>query len=143
MEADAKTAHPEPMTMLLETPARSGSRASRSERVRICFAARATQAPGIAASTNTAFVCGLTFEVTPPAQAGGVRLVRDDAPCAADQPYAACRSGSALTEGLGLTERPFRGKAARPAQPRCIGASPCCATCVDSPRTFQGPFSSC
>jgi len=30
-----------------------------------------------------------------PAEAGGVRLVRDDAPCAADQPYAACRSGSA------------------------------------------------
>jgi hypothetical protein len=30
-----------------------------------------------------------------PAEAGGVRLVRDDAPSAADQPYAACRSGSA------------------------------------------------
>jgi hypothetical protein len=30
-----------------------------------------------------------------PAEAGGVRLVRDDARCAADQPYAACRSGSA------------------------------------------------
>ena len=30
-----------------------------------------------------------------PAEAGGVRLVRDDAPCAADQPYAAGRSGSA------------------------------------------------
>jgi hypothetical protein len=29
------------------------------------------------------------------AAAGGVRLVRDDAPSAADQPYGACRSGSA------------------------------------------------
>jgi hypothetical protein len=74
MEAEAKTAHPEPMTMLLETPARSGSRASRSERVCIGFAARATHAPGIAASTNTAFVCGLTFEVTPPAEVGAVSL---------------------------------------------------------------------
>ena len=30
-----------------------------------------------------------------PGEAGGVRPARDDAPCAADQPYAACRSGSA------------------------------------------------
>jgi hypothetical protein len=33
--------------------------------------------------------------VKPPAEAGSVSLVRDDAPCAADQAYAACRSGSA------------------------------------------------
>ncbi len=30
-----------------------------------------------------------------PAEAGAVSLVRDDAPCAADQAYRACRSGSA------------------------------------------------
>jgi len=30
-----------------------------------------------------------------PAEAGAVSLVRDDAPCAADQAYSACRSGSA------------------------------------------------
>jgi hypothetical protein len=30
-----------------------------------------------------------------PAEAGVVSLVRDDAPCAADQAYSACRSGSA------------------------------------------------
>ncbi len=30
-----------------------------------------------------------------PAEAGTVSLVRDDAPCAADQAYSACRSGSA------------------------------------------------
>jgi hypothetical protein len=74
MEAEAKTAHPEPMTMLLETPTRSGSRTSRSERVCIGFAVRATQAPGIAASTNTAFVCGLTFEVKLTAEVGAVSL---------------------------------------------------------------------
>jgi len=43
--------------------------------------------------------CG-TWQLMPnvrvnlPAEAGTVRLVRDDAPCAADQPYSACRSGS-------------------------------------------------
>ncbi len=46
---------------------------------------------------------GLTFELTPTTEVGTVRLVRDDAPSAADQPYSACRSGSALNEGLGLT----------------------------------------
>jgi len=30
-----------------------------------------------------------------PAEAGAVSLVRDNAPCAADQAYSACRSGSA------------------------------------------------
>jgi len=30
-----------------------------------------------------------------PGTAGTVSLVRDDAPCAADQAYSACRSGSA------------------------------------------------
>jgi hypothetical protein len=29
-----------------------------------------------------------------PAEASSVSLVRDDAPCASDQAYAACRSGS-------------------------------------------------
>jgi hypothetical protein len=46
-------------------------------------------------------MCGLTLELTPPAEAGGVRLVREDSTCAADQPYAACRSGSALSDLLG------------------------------------------
>jgi hypothetical protein len=39
---------------------------------------------------------GLTFELTPTAEAGSVSLVRDDAPRAADQAYAACRSGSGV-----------------------------------------------
>ena len=38
-----------------------------------------------------------------PAEAGAVSLVRDDAPCAADQAYSACRSGSGLNEVLGRT----------------------------------------
>ncbi len=49
-------------------------------------------------------MCGLTFELTPTAEVGTVRLVRDDASRAADQPYSACRSGSALNEVLGHTE---------------------------------------
>jgi len=44
---------------------------------------------------------GLTLELTPRAEVGGVSLVRDDAPSAADQAYAACRSASGV-------ERPVR-----------------------------------
>jgi hypothetical protein len=43
---------------------------------------------------------GLTFELTPTAEAGAVSLVRDDAPCAADQAYSACRSGSGVERGV-------------------------------------------
>jgi hypothetical protein len=46
------------------------------------------------------FLCGLTFELTPAAEAGGVSLVRDDAPSAADQAYAARRSGSGVERGV-------------------------------------------
>ncbi len=45
---------------------------------------------------GTCALCGLTFELEPPAEAGSVSLVRDDASMPADQAYAACRSGSAL-----------------------------------------------
>jgi hypothetical protein len=45
-------------------------------------------------------LCCLTFELTPTAEAGSVSLVRDDAPSAADQAYAACRSGSAVERGV-------------------------------------------
>jgi hypothetical protein len=41
-------------------------------------------------------VCGLTFEFTRPAEAGGVSLVRDDATAGTDQAYTACRSGSGV-----------------------------------------------
>ena len=44
---------------------------------------------------------GLTLELTPRAEAGGVSLVRDDAPSAADQAYDGCRSASGV-------ERPVR-----------------------------------
>jgi hypothetical protein len=62
-------------------------------------------ARGRGGGAKPALVCGLTFELTPTAEAGSVRLVRDDASKAADQPYAACRSGSALNEVLGHTLR--------------------------------------
>jgi len=42
------------------------------------------------------FLCGLTLELTPTAEADGVSLVRDDAPSAADQAYDGCRSGSGV-----------------------------------------------
>jgi hypothetical protein len=45
-------------------------------------------------------VWGLTFELTPTTEVGSVSLVRDDAPSAADQAYAACRSGSAVERGV-------------------------------------------
>ncbi len=44
-------------------------------------------APGLLVTPNV--------RVKPPAEAGSVSLVRDDASWAADQAYAACRSGSA------------------------------------------------
>jgi hypothetical protein len=45
-------------------------------------------------------MCCITFELTPTTEAGGVSLVRDDALSAADQAYAACRSGSAVERGV-------------------------------------------
>jgi hypothetical protein len=48
-------------------------------------------------------MCGLTFEVTPTVEAGAVRPGCDHATTSAARPYSACRSGSALTEGLGIT----------------------------------------
>jgi len=42
------------------------------------------------------FLCGLTFELTPRAEAGAVSLVRDDATAAADQAYSARRSESGV-----------------------------------------------
>jgi hypothetical protein len=43
---------------------------------------------------------GLTFELTPTAEAGGVSPVRDDATPAADRAYDACRSGSGVERGV-------------------------------------------
>ncbi len=43
---------------------------------------------------------GLTFELTPTAEAGGVSPVCDDATAGADRAYAACRSGSGVERGV-------------------------------------------
>ena len=43
---------------------------------------------------------GLTFELTPTAEAGGVSPVRDDATPDADRAYDACRSGSGVERGV-------------------------------------------
>jgi hypothetical protein len=45
-------------------------------------------------------MCGLTFELTPTTEAGSVRLVRENVQRTSDQPYAACRSGSAVERGV-------------------------------------------
>jgi len=55
-----------------------------------------------ATSRHRLGLCGLTFELTPTAEAGSVRLGRENVHRTSDQPYAACRSGSALNEGLGV-----------------------------------------
>ena len=47
---------------------------------------------------------GLTFELTPTAEAGTVSLDCDDANLATGQAYSACRSGSAVERGV----RPHR-----------------------------------
>ncbi len=49
----------------------------------------------LAGGVQTAGLVRPNVRVKPPAEAGCVSLVRDDALCAADQAYAACRSGSA------------------------------------------------
>jgi hypothetical protein len=54
-------------------------------------------------------VCGLTFELTPTAEAGTVSLDCDDANLATGQAYSACRSGSAVERGV------RRRRGARPA----------------------------
>ena len=43
---------------------------------------------------------GLTFELTPTAEAGVVSPVRDDATDGADRAYNACRSGSGAERGV-------------------------------------------
>jgi hypothetical protein len=48
-------------------------------------------------------MCGLTFELTLTAEAGAVSPVTDDATTGRHRAYSACRSGSGLNEGLGLT----------------------------------------
>ena len=45
-------------------------------------------------------VCGLTFELTPTAEAGVVSPVRDDATAGTDRAYNACRSGSGAERGV-------------------------------------------
>jgi hypothetical protein len=50
---------------------------------------------------------GLTFELTPPTEAGGVSLVCDSAEGTAQQAYAACRSGSGVERGVRHRRRPL------------------------------------
>ena len=45
-------------------------------------------------------MCGLTFELTPTAEAGVVSPVRDDATNGTDRAYNACRSGSGAERGV-------------------------------------------
>jgi hypothetical protein len=45
-------------------------------------------------------LCGLTFELTPTAEAGAVSPVCDDATAGADRAYSACRSGSGVERGV-------------------------------------------
>ena len=45
-------------------------------------------------------VAGLTFELTPTAEAGVVSLVRDDATAGTYRAYNACRSGSGAERGV-------------------------------------------
>ena len=53
-------------------------------------------AEGVAMQPKTVVLdLGPNVRAKLPAEAGAVRLVRDDAPSAADQAYSACRSGSA------------------------------------------------
>ena len=42
----------------------------------------------------------LTFELTPTTEAGAVRLGRENVHRTSDQPYSACRSGSAVERGV-------------------------------------------
>jgi hypothetical protein len=60
-----------------------------------CDADPIEQGRAVAAEALAAEIRGPNVRVKPPAEAGSVSLVRDDARCAADQAYAACRSGSA------------------------------------------------
>jgi hypothetical protein len=46
------------------------------------------------------FVCGLTFELIPTAEAGAVRPGGDDGTAGAARPYSACRSGSGVERGV-------------------------------------------
>jgi hypothetical protein len=50
---------------------------------------------GLKAREETSVQLTANVRAKLPAEAGAVSLVRDDAPCAADQAYSACRSGSA------------------------------------------------
>jgi hypothetical protein len=89
--------------------------------------------PRLAVELAGLFLWSLTFEVTPPAEAGAVSLVRDDAPCAADQAYSACRSGSALSEGLGST----RARVAKYLFQHCPADMALMDVSTVSPRTWQ------
>ena len=67
-------------------------------------------------AATTLRLCGLTFELTPTAEAGTVSLDCDDANLATGQAYSACRSGSAVERGV----RPHR---APPLLQTCIAGS--------------------
>ncbi len=49
---------------------------------------------------NELLLRGLTFELTPTAEAGGVSPVTDDATNGGRRAYAACRSGSGVERGV-------------------------------------------
>ena len=46
------------------------------------------------------FLCSLTFELTPTAEAGAVSPVTDDATTGRHRAYSACRSGSGVERGV-------------------------------------------
>ena len=56
-----------------------------------------------ARSAGRSVLCGLTFELTPTAEAGTVSRDGDDSTFGAGPAYGACRSGSGLSELLDLT----------------------------------------
>ncbi len=62
-----------------------------------CANAGAASTVAMAASV---LMCGLTFELTPTAEAGAVSPVRDDANAGTDRAYSACRSGSGVERGV-------------------------------------------
>ena len=49
------------------------------------------------------WLCGLTFELTTTTEVGAVRRDTENVHRTCGPPYSACRSGSALSEGLGCT----------------------------------------
>ena len=69
------------------------------------------------------WLCGLTFELTPTAEAGAVRPGGDDSTAGADRPYSACRSGSGVERVV--RPRPHRYRATPAARNALMEATSC------------------